>query len=59
MPKTKSADLQRKMASNKKIQENKPALKFKILQMNRGDHFNFQSFYHSPSPNIYASDDVV
>ena len=37
------ADLQRKMASNQKMQENKPTLKFNFT-IEKGDQFRFLNF---------------
>ena len=45
-PKTKSVDLPRKMTSNQKNQENKPALKFYFTQ--EQPHYDFLS----PSPTV-------
>ena len=52
MPKTKSADLPRKMASNQKMQENKPTLKFNFT-IEKGDQF--QNFHFDILTEPYCS----
>ena len=58
----KMADLQRKMASNQKMQENKPTLQFNFT-IEKGDQFRFLNFLAlaapiSLSPSGYVGNNI-